>query len=87
MTRRKGEITARMNERDYPHIVELVVPPNGFGLRLDAMMAFHRVRRIEDKRGRSSVRDGKHYCRWCFADTETANGFCDTFGGVLLQPE
>ena len=22
MTRRKGEITARMNERDYPHIIE-----------------------------------------------------------------
>ena len=30
MTRRKGEITARMNERDFPHIVELELPPGGF---------------------------------------------------------
>jgi hypothetical protein len=30
MTRRKAEITARMNERDYPHMVELALPPGGF---------------------------------------------------------
>jgi hypothetical protein len=30
MSRRKGEITARMNERDYPHIVELALPPVEF---------------------------------------------------------
>jgi hypothetical protein len=29
MTRRKAEITARMNERDYPHLVELALPPGG----------------------------------------------------------
>ncbi len=29
MTRRKGEITGRMNERDYPHLVELPLPPRG----------------------------------------------------------
>jgi hypothetical protein len=33
MTRRKGEITARMNERDYPHIVELPLPEGGFTWR------------------------------------------------------
>ena len=27
MTQRKSEVTARMNERDYPHIVELLLPP------------------------------------------------------------
>jgi hypothetical protein len=29
MTRRKGEITARMNERDFPPVVELVLPEGG----------------------------------------------------------
>jgi hypothetical protein len=41
MTLRKGEITARMNERDFPHIVELALPSGGFGRTLDAMYAFH----------------------------------------------
>jgi hypothetical protein len=40
MTRRKGEITARINERNHPHIVELALPPSGFGSRLDAFEAF-----------------------------------------------
>jgi hypothetical protein len=84
MTRRKGEITTRMNERSYQCFVEIAVPPNGFGWTLDAMMAFHRVRRIEDRRGCGSARDGKHYCRWCFADAETAKAFRAKFGGSLI---
>jgi hypothetical protein len=27
---RKGEITLHMNERDFPHLVELMLPPGGF---------------------------------------------------------
>ena len=84
MSYRKGEITSRMNERDYPYIVELVVPWNGFGLVHDKMMAFHGERGIENRRGRSSVRDGKHYCCWCFADAATAKAFCRKFGGSLI---
>jgi len=34
VTRRKGKATARMHERDCPHLVELAHPPNGFGLLL-----------------------------------------------------
>ena len=30
MSRRKGEITARVNERDFPHIVALPLPAGGF---------------------------------------------------------
>jgi hypothetical protein len=51
MTRRKGEITARMNERDFPHIVELALPSGGFGETLDEMQAFHRLRGIASARG------------------------------------
>ena len=47
MGRRKGENTARMNERDYPHIVELPLPSGGFRARSDNVLAFHRERGIE----------------------------------------
>jgi hypothetical protein len=39
LTRRKGEITARMNERDCPHIVELPLPSGGFRSKSDASEA------------------------------------------------
>jgi hypothetical protein len=51
MTRRKGEITARMNERDYPHIVELAVPSGGFRSKSDELLAFHRELGIQQRRG------------------------------------
>ena len=30
MSRRKGETTGAMNERDFPEMVELALPPGGF---------------------------------------------------------
>jgi hypothetical protein len=53
MTRRKREITGLANELDFPHLVELALPPGGFrsvSLEIDA---FHRHRRIPVRRGRS----------------------------------
>jgi hypothetical protein len=41
MTRRKREITGLANEQDFPHLVELAVPPEGFGrgfLDFDAVL-------------------------------------------------
>jgi hypothetical protein len=35
MSRRKGEVTARQNERDNPHIVELPLPSGGFRSQSD----------------------------------------------------
>jgi hypothetical protein len=79
---------APLNERDYPHVVELVVPRNGFGQTLVAIMVFHRERGIETRRGRSKRRAGRNYCRWCFADAETAEQFRATFGSPIgLQPK
>jgi hypothetical protein len=46
LNRRKGEIIGRMNERDYPHIVELPLPSSGFRSQSDDMLAFHRERGI-----------------------------------------
>ena len=67
MTRHKSEITARMNERDFPHIVECALPDGGFGNRLDEFEAFHRLRGIESRRGRRQRRDEQEFVRWCFA--------------------
>jgi len=53
MTRRKREITGLANEQDFPHLVELAVPPEGFGRSFLDFDAFHRERRIPVRRGRS----------------------------------
>jgi hypothetical protein len=84
MTRRKAEITARMNERDFPHIVELALPPGGFRARSDAMLAFHRGRRIQIRRGQGRNDEGQFYVRYCFADPAHAQAFCMSFGGERL---
>jgi hypothetical protein len=50
MTRRKREIIGLRNERDFPHLVELALPPGGFrGVFLE-FDAFHRERRIPVQR-------------------------------------
>jgi hypothetical protein len=41
MTRYKGRQNANAVERDFPHIVDIVTPLGGLGLRLDAMYDFH----------------------------------------------
>jgi hypothetical protein len=41
MTRYEGRQSAKAIERDFPHIVEMVVPEGGLGKRLDAMYDFH----------------------------------------------
>jgi hypothetical protein len=68
-------ITARMNERDAPHIVELPVPEGGFGRALDAIHDFHRMRDIESRRGRRQRRDEQEFVRWCFANPVDAAEF------------
>ena len=83
MMRRKGEITAPMNERDLPHIVELAIPDGGFGRTLDEVEAFHRLRGIMSHRQR---RDEQEYVRWCFASVIDADDFAQQFGGTRIQP-
>ena len=50
MTRRKREIIGLRNERDFPHLVELALPPEGFRSVLLEIDAFHRERRIPVRR-------------------------------------
>ena len=82
MSRRKGESTGRINERDYPHHVELPLPSGGFRDRSAEIDRFHREREIQQKRGRGRVEEGQWYVRFCFADPTVADA--DQFGGERL---
>ena len=84
MTRRKREITGLTNERDFPHLVELALPPGGFRSVFLEFDAFHRQRRIPVRRGRSRHEAERSYIRFCFPDAATADAFRSRFGGECL---
>jgi hypothetical protein len=84
MTRRKREIVGLRNERDFPHVVELALPPGGFRSVFLQIDAFHRERRIPVRRGRSRREVEQVYIRFCFPDTAAADAFRNRFGGERL---
>ena len=84
MARRKREIIGLRNERDFPYLVELALPPGGFRSVFLEIDAFHRERRIPVRRGRSRHEVKPFYIRFCFPDTATADAFRNRFGGECL---
>jgi len=76
MSRYTERKNAKGVEQDYPHFVEVVVPPGGLGSKLNAMYDFHARHGIAAKRGHG-VRggDGGSVIRWCFADPSVAVAF------------
>ena len=84
MTRRRREIVGLRNERDFPHLVELVLPLGPFRSVFLEIDAFHRERRIPVRRGRSRHEAEQFYIRFCFPDTATADAFRSRFGGECL---
>ena len=80
----KREIIRLTNERDFPHLVELALPPGGFRSVFLEIDAFHRERRIPVRRGRSRYEVKPFYIRFCFPDTATAEAFRNRFGGECL---
>ena len=83
MTRRKREIAGLANEQDFPYLVELALPPEGFRSVLLEIDTFHRERRIPVRRGRSR-HEAELYIRFCFPDAATADAFRNRFGGECL---
>src|SRR5215471_5137685 len=68
------------------YTVDIVVPEDGLGRRLEDMHDFHRQRAITDHYvpGR---RDGERdYVRWFFKDLATAEAFAAQFSGTLVTP-
>jgi hypothetical protein len=82
--RRKSETVRLTNERDFPHLVELALPPGGFRSFFLEIDTFHRERRIPVRRGRSRHEAEQSYIRFCFPDTATADAFRNRFGGECL---
>jgi hypothetical protein len=64
MTRRKREIAGLANEQDFPYLVELALPPEGFRSVLLEIDTFHRERRIPVRRGRSRHEVKQVYIRY-----------------------
>src|SRR6516164_6527682 len=81
MTRRKREIAGLANERDFPYLVALALPPGGLRSVFQEIDAFHRERHIPVRRGRSRYDVKPFYIRFCFPDTATADAFRNRFGG------
>jgi hypothetical protein len=78
--RYKGIQSAKAVERDFPHFVDMVVPPGGLGKRLDAMYEFHAHYGIKPQRGHGRHDANGSVIRWCFADPEIAKSFATVFG-------
>ena len=79
MTRRKREIVGLTNEQDFPHLVELAVPPGGFRGAFLEFDAFHQERRIPVRSGRSRHKAEQFYIRFCFPDAANADAFHNRF--------
>ena len=86
MTRRKREITGLMNDGDFPHLVELALPPGAFRSVVLEIDAFHRDRRIPVRRGRNRHEAEQFHIRFCFPDAATADAFRNRFGGECFDP-
>jgi hypothetical protein len=84
MSRRKDEITARTNKQDFPHLVELLLPPGGLGEGDLAITAFHKERRIAPRFGNDRHEDGEFCVTLCFADAADADAFQHRFGGTRI---
>ena len=85
MSRYKGRTSARAIEKDFPHIVEMIVPLGGFGKKLDDMYEWHRAKGIQDHRGRGRRdENGRDYVTWCFGDRTIAEDFARKFDGSVV---
>ena len=71
-----------ITEREFPHIVEMVLPVGGLDARRNREIATsHSLRNIRPRFGRRRTVANKDYSRWCFSDPEIAEAFRKQFGG------
>jgi hypothetical protein len=76
MTRRyKGRPSRKSIARDFPHVVEIAIPPGGLGKQLNAMYAFHQQRSIQVAHLPHRHTGDRDYLRWCFARRAIAEQF------------
>jgi hypothetical protein len=80
MTRYKGQLKASRTEREFPHHVDILVPPHGLGTRIEAMYDFHAQHGIKPQRGEARYDAKGSVIRWGFADASLAAAFARKFG-------
>ena len=80
-----GSTKPQSIERDYPNIVELIVPLKGFGYTLKKMRDWHQARGLEQHRRSGGYAKPHWYSHWCFADPKDAKAFQAAFGGELTK--
>jgi hypothetical protein len=73
-----------MNQRDFPHIVELALPPGGFSDQGRGFEEFHRERGIPIRPGIGRHEVTQFYVRFCFPNAVAADAFRDRFSGQRL---
>ena len=78
---------ALVNENKHPYVVELAVVTDGMDVELSRQIVrFHKSRRIQPRHGRTVVRRGGVFYRWCFSDLSIGRAFADEFGGEFCKP-
>jgi len=86
LTRRglRGMRRHRSFERDFPHIVEIVVPGRSWGGPRDAMHNFHARHSLQARPRFGRYKDGGRYVRWYFADRDIAEAFAAKFAKGIV---
>ena len=79
MTRYKGQLKATRTEIEFPHHVDITIPPGGLGTRFDAMYEFHAQHGVKPQRGHGKHDADSAVIRWCFADASLAAAFASKF--------
>jgi hypothetical protein len=79
MNQHRARQTAKEIEQDFPHFVDVAVPPGGLGPKLAAMYDFHALHRISPRRGHGRRDDKGGAIRWCFAERALADAFAQKF--------
>jgi hypothetical protein len=80
MSRHKGPPKASPIKLEFPHYVDILVPPHGLGTRIEAMYDFHAQHGIKPQRGEARYDAKGSVIRWGFADASLAAAFARKFG-------
>jgi hypothetical protein len=81
---RLKKTTAHIGQRDFPFVVQIVVPDGGFGCTLDAINAWHHYWRNTQRRGPPQRFGEREFWSWGFEGLEIAKSFRHRFGGEIV---
>jgi hypothetical protein len=81
-----GVSKSQTNERTHPYLVEIPVAAAGLDVPLNRQIVkFHESRQLQLRHGRTVLRGGKSYYRWCFPNSASALAFVEQFGGRAFR--